>query len=161
MKSSIRYVGKPFPAKAGTALCRIDNCGLVCWPQYKYMIWNLVFAMLASLSQHAMRFCRDCWSGHRVVRTGCHIRTRKISFLKSKLNIELRKKLEHCFIWLRDLDAKKIGAEIFRELWNVVLDENGEDKMISESIMLYCFNGVAIAAQCTAKFSRSIVLPQI
>jgi hypothetical protein len=40
--------------------------------------------------------------------------------------------LEHCFIWLRDLDTKKIGAEVFRELQNVV-EENGEDKMVRES----------------------------
>ena len=41
--------------------------------------------------------------------------------------------LEHCFIWLRDLDPKKIGAEVFGELWNMVLEENGEDKMVRES----------------------------
>ena len=34
---------------------------------------------------------------------------------------------------LRDLDTKKIGAEVFGELWNVVLEENGEDKMVRES----------------------------
>ena len=48
--------------------------------------------------------------------------TRKMSLLTSKLNIELKKKLvrcyvlEHCFIWRRDLDTKKIGAELFGEL---------------------------------------------
>ena len=26
--------------------------------------------------------------------------------------------LEHCFIWLRDLDTKKFGAEVFEELRN-------------------------------------------
>jgi hypothetical protein len=36
--------------------------------------------------------------------------------------------LEHCFIQLKDLDNKKIGAEVFGELLNVVLEENGEDK---------------------------------
>ena len=41
--------------------------------------------------------------------------------------------LEHCFIWLRDLDTKKIGTEVFGELRNVVLVENGEDKMVRES----------------------------
>ena len=40
---------------------------------------------------------------------------------------------EHYFIWLRDLETKKIGAEVFEELWNVVLEENGEDKMVRES----------------------------
>ena len=41
--------------------------------------------------------------------------------------------LEHCFILLRDLDIKKIGTEVFGELQNVVLGENGEDKMVRES----------------------------
>ena len=44
----------------------------------------------------------------------------------TKLNFNLI--LEHCFIWLRDLDTKKIGTEVFGELQNVVLEENGEDK---------------------------------
>ena len=37
--------------------------------------------------------------------------------------------LEHCFIWLRDRDTKKISAEVLGELLNVVLEENGEDKI--------------------------------
>ena len=46
---------------------------------------------------------------------------RKILLFTSKLNIELKKKLvvlclEHCFIWLRDLDSLKIRAEVFEEL---------------------------------------------
>ena len=41
--------------------------------------------------------------------------------------------LEHCFIWLRDLDTKEIGVEVFGELSNVVLEENEEDKMVEES----------------------------
>ena len=32
-------------------------------------------------------------------------------------------------IWLREMDTKKIGTEVFGELVNVVLEENGEDKM--------------------------------
>ena len=40
---------------------------------------------------------------------------------------------EHYFISLRDLDTKKIGTEVFGELRNVVLEENGEDKMVRES----------------------------
>ena len=36
-------------------------------------------------------------------------------------------------IGFRDLDTKNIGAEIFEELWNMVLGENIEDKMIRES----------------------------
>ena len=31
-----------------------------------------------------------------------------------------------------DLDTKKIQAKIFGELWNVVLEENGEDKIVGE-----------------------------
>ena len=64
---------------------------------------------------------------------------RKILLLRSKLNIELKKKLVSCYvwsiaqIWLRDLDTKKIGTEVFRELRNVVLEENGEDKVVRES----------------------------
>ena len=45
---------------------------------------------------------------------------RQMSFLTSKLNIALKKKfvkcLEYCFIWIRDLDTKKIRAEVFGEL---------------------------------------------
>ena len=37
------------------------------------------------------------------------------------------------FIWLRDLNTKKIGAEVYGELLNVVLEKNGEDKMVRES----------------------------
>ena len=63
---------------------------------------------------------------------------RRMLLLTSKLNNELKKKLvvlclKHCFIWLRDLDTKKIEAEIFGEFWNFVLEENGEDKMVRES----------------------------
>ena len=64
---------------------------------------------------------------------------KKMSLLTSKLNIEIEKKLvrcyvwNHCFIWLRDLDTKKIGLEVVGELWNVVLEENGEDEMVRES----------------------------
>ena len=63
---------------------------------------------------------------------------RKISLWTSKLNIELRKKLILCYVWNitlfgRDLDTKKIGEEVFGELWNVVLEQNGEDKMARAS----------------------------
>ena len=48
-------------------------------------------------------------------------------------NIELKKKLDVRFgalrIWLRDLGIKKIGAAIFGEIWNVVLEENGEERI--------------------------------
>jgi len=32
-----------------------------------------------------------------------------------------------------DLDIKKIGAEVFEELWYMVLEENGEDKIVREN----------------------------
>ena len=38
-----------------------------------------------------------------------------------------------CLIWLRDMDSKKIGVELFGEFWNMVQEENGEDKMVTES----------------------------
>ena len=41
--------------------------------------------------------------------------------------------MERCFIWLRDLNTKKIGTEVFGEFSNMVLEENGEDKMVKES----------------------------
>jgi hypothetical protein len=40
--------------------------------------------------------------------------------------------LKHCIIRLRDLDTKKIRVEVFGELQNLVLEENGEDKMVRE-----------------------------
>ena len=42
-------------------------------------------------------------------------------------------RLEHWFIWLRDVDTKKIGSEVFGELGNVVLEENGEGIIGRES----------------------------
>ena len=38
--------------------------------------------------------------------------------------------LKHRFIWLRGLDTKKVGAKVFGELLNVVLEENEEDQMV-------------------------------
>ena len=61
---------------------------------------------------------------------------RKMSLLTSTLNIQLNKKLVRCYVWSialygsRDLDTKKIGMEVFGELRNLVLKENGKDKMI-------------------------------
>jgi len=40
--------------------------------------------------------------------------------------------LEEYIAWLRDQNIKKIGAEIFGEFRNVVLEEN-ENKMVKES----------------------------
>jgi hypothetical protein len=36
-------------------------------------------------------------------------------------------------MWLNDLDTKKIEAEIFEHLLNVVLEKIGEDTMARES----------------------------
>ena len=36
---------------------------------------------------------------------------------------------ENCFIWLRDLENKKIRPDLFEELLNMVLEENGDDTM--------------------------------
>ena len=41
--------------------------------------------------------------------------------------------LEHCIVWFRGLETKKIRAEVFGELWNVVLKENAKDKMAKGS----------------------------
>ena len=37
--------------------------------------------------------------------------------------------MKHCTVWLRDLDSKKIGTEVCGVFQNVVLKENGEDKL--------------------------------
>ena len=48
---------------------------------------------------------------------------RKMPLLTSKLNTEHKKKLIRCyvwgiaFLWLKDLDTKKIGAGVFGEMW--------------------------------------------
>ena len=42
-------------------------------------------------------------------------------------------------MWIRDLDNKKIGAEVFGELRNVMLKENGEDKMTRKVIIVDVF----------------------
>ena len=41
--------------------------------------------------------------------------------------------LLYMVIWLRDLDTKQIETEVFGEIRNEVMEENGEDKMIRES----------------------------
>ena len=35
-------------------------------------------------------------------------------------------------IWLRNLDTEKIGEELFVGLLNLLVEENGEDKMVRE-----------------------------
>ena len=37
--------------------------------------------------------------------------------------------LKHCTVWLRDLNTKKIVAEVFEELRNVALEGNEKDKI--------------------------------
>ena len=41
---------------------------------------------------------------------------------------QVKKCLEHCIKWLRDLVIKNIEAEVFAELRNVVLEQSGENK---------------------------------
>ena len=61
-----------------------------------------------------------------------------MSLLASKLNIELKKKLVRCYVWsialygsetwtLRKLERKYLESS------NMVLEEDGENKMIRES----------------------------
>ena len=43
----------------------------------------------------------------------------------------------YCGVWayilgVRDLDTKKIGAKVFGMLLNMVLEENGDDKIVKE-----------------------------
>ena len=59
---------------------------------------------------------------------------RILSLLASKLNIEIkRKKKISCYVWSIAQRLRKTGAEVFGKLRYVVLDENGEDKMVRES----------------------------
>ena len=45
------------------------------------------------------------------------------------------------------LVPEKIGAEVFAELWNVMLEENGEHKMVRES------NKLASSLMCVGENS--------
>ena len=40
--------------------------------------------------------------------------------------------LYNCIVRLRELDTKEIGAKLFRQLQNVVLEKNGENKMFRD-----------------------------
>ena len=55
--------------------------------------------------------------------------------MPSKLNIEFKNKLVRYFFGglLGDLGTKIIEAKVFGKHRNVVLDENGENKMVRES----------------------------
>ena len=60
---------------------------------------------------------------------------RKISLLTIKLNIEFRKELIRSNVWkiaMYSLETwrQKIGTELIGELRNVILEDNGEDKMV-------------------------------
>jgi hypothetical protein len=62
---------------------------------------------------------------------------RKTSVSTSNLNIELGKKMVRCYVWsISLLDSEnwtqKTGAIVFGELRNVVMEGNGEDKMMRE-----------------------------
>ena len=57
--------------------------------------------------------------------------------INNKKAIELWKKLVRCYVWSVALYSSetwplKIGAEIFGGLWIVVLEKNGEDKIVRE-----------------------------
>jgi hypothetical protein len=64
---------------------------------------------------------------------------RKISILTSKLNIELRKKFDWYYLWNIALYAsdnwtlRKLEWKYVEELQDVVLEKNGEDKMVRKS----------------------------
>ena len=63
---------------------------------------------------------------------------RKMSLLTSNLNIELKKKLVRCYVWSIALCGSETWTlkkleQVLGELRNVVLEENGEDKMVRES----------------------------
>ena len=99
--------------------------------------WNLKIKVIPVLILHKLHgYCRREITMR--IASAKEAFSRKMSLLTSKLNIELKKKLVRCYVWsisvwLRDMDTKKIEAEVFGELWNVVLEENGEDKMVRES----------------------------
>ena len=42
-------------------------------------------------------------------------------------------RLEHFTVWLRDLNIKKIGADVFGKLRNVMLEENEVDKIVRKT----------------------------
>ena len=54
-------------------------------------------------------------------------------YLRSLLTNEDYINLKIPCLIARNLDTKKIGTEVFGELRNLVLEENGEDKMVRES----------------------------
>ena len=64
---------------------------------------------------------------------------RKISLFTSKLNTELTKKLCRCYVRIIVLygsetgTLRKLEQQVFGDFRNVVIEENGEDKMARES----------------------------
>ena len=64
----------------------------------------------------------------------CYLRfSRNVSLRVFQFKLWLLNLFEESHLWSRDLDTKKIRAEIFGQLRNVVLEKNGEDKMVRES----------------------------
>ena len=69
---------------------------------------------------------------------------RKMALLTSKLNIEPRKKFVRCYVWKMALygtetwTIRKLEQKYLESLWNVMLEENGEDKMVRESYWRKC-----------------------
>ena len=54
------------------------------------------------------------------------------AFNKKKITFDKQAKLEHFIVQLRDVYTDKIEAEVFRGLQNLLLEENGEDKIVKE-----------------------------
>ena len=50
--------------------------------------------------------------------------------------------LEHSTVWFRYLDTTRIELEIFRELQNVMLEENGGNKLIEKLINKEAFQRI-------------------
>ena len=51
--------------------------------------------------------------------------------LAEEYHLESKKKIgqvENCIVWFRNYNTKTIEAEVFSDLWNVMLEESGEDK---------------------------------
>ena len=69
--------------------------------------------------------------------------------MTSKLNIELGKKLIGCYVWsiaLYGSETWKIGAEVFGKLQNIVLNENGDEKLLVDSVKDRDYRGALVNA---------------
>ena len=63
----------------------------------------------------------------------CWRRMEKIKWLQKVTNEQVLGRIGKKRTFLKNLDTKKIGAEIFGEFRNVMLEENGENKLVTES----------------------------